>query len=93
MNILEAHGRFIDAGPDAELMEIDKLWLWPAYATAFASLSGMLSECETMDDLREAVKHGLSLVSAGIVNDEGLLNEVKYVVGEVFRWAESYAMN
>ncbi len=93
MTILEAHGRFIDAGPDDDLMEIDPEWLYAAYCTAFASFSGMLEDCRTMDDLREAVRHGQSLVNAGIVNQEGVLMEVKHVVTEVFKWAESFAAN
>ena len=93
MTILEALGLFIAAGTDDDLMEIDPEWLYAAYCAAFASLSGMLEDCRTMDDLKDAVRHGQSLVNAGIVNQAGVLAEVKYVVGEVFRWAESYAAN
>ena len=45
------------------------------------------------DDLKEAVRHGQSLVNMEIVSMEGLQNEVRRVVGEVMRWGESYAVN
>ena len=43
MNILEAHGRFIAAGPDADLMEIDPEWFYAVYCTAFAAFSALFS--------------------------------------------------
>ena len=70
MTILEAHARFINAGPDADLMHVEPEWLYPAYSTALASFSGMLEDCTTMDDLKDAVRDAQSLVNVGIVNDD-----------------------
>ena len=78
MNILTAHALFIANGPDPE-------WLYPGYATTFASFSGMLPNCENYDDLKDAERQGQSLVNMEIVSMEGLQNEVKFVVGEVTR--------
>jgi hypothetical protein len=93
MTNIQAHGHFFNAGSDDELMQIDPQWLHAAYCTAFASLSGMLADCDEYDDLKDAVRHGQSLVTAGVVGDDDVLAEVKEVVGDVFRWAEAAAAN
>jgi len=37
---------------------------WPAFGAALAKLSGGLDDAETEDELADAVRHGLSLISA-----------------------------
>lgn len=79
MNILTAHALFIANGPDSELLEVDPEWLYPAYCAAFASFSGMLDGCQNYDDLKDAVRHGQSLVNMKIVSMDGLQNKVRRV--------------
>jgi hypothetical protein len=54
--------RFSNAGADAELMEIDPQWLWAAFATAFASFSGMLDDCGSYDGIRNCSSMDTTIV-------------------------------
>jgi hypothetical protein len=58
----------------------------PAFCAAFASLSGMLDDCETQDHLDEAVRHAVTLLGMETVNQDDLHREVTAVFDEVSRW-------
>lgn len=60
----------------------------PAYATALASMSGMLDTCNTQEDLDEAVKHGVSLLAMELRDQDDLHAEANAVFAEVCRWGE-----
>lgn len=95
MDIIEAHGRFavrkdrtvfgFYATLSLDGQEVDG---WPAACTALANLSGQLDDCETEEHLSDAVDHGLSLLSIGVVTDEELEAEVRSVVREIIDWGD-----
>ena len=60
--------------------------LAPAFCAAAASLSGLLTNCETDQDLDDAVKRGQQLMGAKMIDADQLENEVAAVVDEVDRW-------
>jgi hypothetical protein len=102
MDILEAHGRLalVERGerdrliPDAGLVQTPggPCDVWPAVATALASLSGGLDDAETDDELAESVRHGLSLWRAEIVSDDAVCSEVDAVISAVNEWGEANDM-
>jgi hypothetical protein len=91
MDRFNAHGLFC-ARPDGghSLLHPDcDPEIAPAFCAALASLSGMLDGCETQDDLDEAVRHGVTLLSIGTINPAELHAEVRAVLDEVGAWAEA----
>ena len=58
----------------------------PAFCAAMAALSGRLDDCETQEDLDEAVKHAFTLLSMETVNQDDLHREVRAVFDAVGSW-------
>jgi hypothetical protein len=84
MNLIETFDYFNDPAND-------RLW-WPLdpnnvesipLMAAGVRLSGRMDECRTAEDLREAIAHSTSLVSAGIVTTEQWAAESRRVEAEV----------
>jgi hypothetical protein len=91
---LEAHAHFAartDRSVHPEDIQADlgrgPVSVWPAALAAMASLSGMLSECETDDDLDEAVRHYRAIFDPDSHAD--LAAETGAVIADVihFGWA------
>jgi hypothetical protein len=91
MTTLEAHALFA-ARTDRSVCDVsatvDGCDVWPAVMTAYASLAGMLDDCQDDAGLDEAVKHGVSLMEAGVLTDEQLADEGERVIGAVLEWGE-----
>ena len=86
---------YLDAWNTGELDDLDQIIdadfdeeVVPAFCVAFASISGMLDEAESEDDLDRAVKHGLSLMKIGTATMEQFHTEVQAVFDEVAKWGE-----
>ncbi len=60
----------------------------PAFATALARLSGGLDDATTDDELADAVRHGLSLVSCEVIPGDDLTAVANEVVEEIRQWGE-----
>jgi hypothetical protein len=76
-----------DLGHSLLPAEVDPLAV-PAFCTALASLSGLLSNCKVQADLDEAVSRGLNLRRVEIVPSEQFLAEVRDVLDEIIRRGE-----
>ena len=90
MTNFEAHGLFCvrpDGGHSLLHPDCDAE-IAPAFCTSLASLSGMLNDANTQNDLDEAVKHGLNLLGADIVTQEQLDAEVRKIFAEVAEWGK-----
>jgi hypothetical protein len=91
MNLLTAHAYFASL-PDAGLSHLPAelapsaptgLDVTPAIATACASLSGQLAECQGLPDLAAACEHFRTLYGAGVVTVEDLNSEALEVIRAV----------
>ena len=88
MNRLDAHAMFAgrpDGGYSLLHRDCDGEAA-PVFCTAMASLSGMLDDAATQDDLDEAVKHAFTLLSMETVNQDNLHREVTTVLDDVGSW-------
>lgn len=84
----------IDAIGHFETMQ-DRTW-WPKpldehedgplALAAVASISGMLEDAETEDDLKEAVLHAMSLISSGIIPQEAWTEAWLELEAELMAW-------
>lgn len=101
MDLLSAHAHFaMMSEPDrpelvCELTHTDPEMarlMWSVCAVALVSLSGMIDDCETMDDLIEAVSHGESLLVAGVITLDDVREEGADVVEQIERWAAAQAI-
>jgi len=63
----------------------DAILLW----TAAASLSGMLPDCRTDEDLQDAVRHAVSLVEMGVLTTEQRAVESERIERELMSWGEA----
>lgn len=92
MDILEAHGRLalVPKSERCELLpdatEIDGIDYWPALCTAFALLSGALEDAKDLDQLKEAVLHGISLLSMDVIGPDDVDREGRAVIETVLKW-------
>jgi hypothetical protein len=96
MHVVEAHGRLAgrtDRGivPFPALLVNDSgeaVDAWPALAAALADLSGWLEDARTDADLDAAVRHGLALLSAGVVSGDRLDEGILSVMRQVIAWGD-----
>jgi hypothetical protein len=77
MTLLQAHGLIALAAPEGGVS------LEPAIGAALASLSGQLEDARDLPALREAIAHGLSLLSCGVLTEEDVLREADEAVRQV----------
>lgn len=89
----------IDTLPAFDSME-DKSWWWFPYSTpseyetaidlmaALASLSGMLDDAETDQDLREAAEHGWTLLHIGTITAEQISTEADRIDKAFMAWGD-----
>lgn len=56
--------------------------------TAAISLSGMLDDAETQEDLDEAAEHFETLLGAGVFTLDDLCSEAHEVISEVLQWGQ-----
>lgn len=100
MDLLSAHGRFIDRYESGEYAPfadipyepIDDV-IQPAMMCAAVSLSGRLDQCRDDDDLDDAVRHFLVLHESGVVSLDEWKREIHRVVDEICQWAEAANLN
>src|SRR5437867_7157389 len=92
MTTLEAHDR-LAVRPDRSLLPAAALLggvdVWPAFVAALASVSGMLEDSRTDADLDEAVRHGWTLLQAGVVELAAVESKTKAVIAELWRWGQA----
>jgi hypothetical protein len=95
MDVLEAHGR-LAARADRSILPFRAVIpcdsvpvdVWPAYATAHVKLSGRLDDCETEEDLDDAINHAQTLVSADIVSASEIQQETLRTIKDLVSWGE-----
>jgi hypothetical protein len=91
MTRLDAHATFAAGGIPPDLpctVLINGENVWCATAVALASLSGWLEDAKTVMDLKDALEHGCSLVSAEIVTRRQVRREVARVIAEVLDFGQ-----
>lgn len=79
MDLLEAHGRLVQAQEAAGPVDPESAFD-PLIETAAADLSGQLEDAADDDDLREAVRYGLSLFDMGVCSEADLHQAMSRVV-------------
>lgn len=94
MDLVRAHGMLaclaLADRPELPVEpEADGADLWPATATACASLSGWLEEAVDEAELLEAVAHGSALVSAEVVPLRAVRRALAEVVEAVVLWGDA----
>lgn len=91
MTILEAHEHFAartDRSDCPVVARIDDMDAWPAYATACASLSGLLADCRTDAQLNDAIRHYAAIVDIEAEPPEQLVKETYLVLAELMAWGD-----
>lgn len=98
MTRLDCHAHFLQIAPEdrpelaGELVhDGGRICLWAASATALASLSGALEDARDLDDCIEALAHGDSLLSCGVLSPDQLHEEGREILEELSEWAEGMA--
>lgn len=94
MKAVTAHGR-LAVRQNRDILpievEVDGVDIWPAYAVAFAELSGMLEGAVDDADLDAAIQHGKSLLEAEVISRAMLDREANRVIDLVVKWGERHA--
>jgi hypothetical protein len=90
MTRIEAHSRFAMMKDRSfiQCREFDNDPHWVAITTAFAELSGLLDDCRTDNDLREAAAHGETLYATFVVSEDEVTEIAQAVILEVMALGE-----
>lgn len=90
MTTLEAAEKFLSM--------LDKSWWYvppereeaPALMTALAAMSGRLDDAASDADLRDAVEHGLTLISCGVLATMQVADEARRIEREIAEYCEQF---